>query len=548
MRSRNPRAALAAIVTEGFFGRLTFGMLSFGLPLYARSVGLSLAEIGLLVSLRSILVLPLKPVAGWLADRAGIRAVYLGGSLARMLAAAWLLVAGDFLTLAGVRALQGISAAGRDVASLGVVARDARDRVASAYSWYASAKHVGGVAGAGLAGVVIAASGGSFKPLFVLSLALSFLPLLAAWIGLRETEETEGMEEMGDHQGGGDHQGSPLPGTEGIPSSPHPHTELAGPALVGLLVAASAYMVHGIFPVLATEYAGLSEVQAGFIYSLSAVVFLVTGPFFGWLSDRHGRVFGLAWRSAANIGSSLLYMMSPTFAGIALARAVDDSGKAAFRPAWAAAIASVAAADPRKSGRRIGALDTAATAGEVIGPALAGILWQSGGIVALFAARIVIAIVAEVAAIRVFGELPRRLHPSPILTVAAFLAPPAFAFGIGAGWLSYIAGEAAVPLTARDVILCSGVALLGVLIGAYAGNAAAAAEQRVLTEAHEETFRDLRHDVRLSLTVIRGETELILSRDDTPAHERQTSSVSVIGEVERVNTRLVGARRASGDR
>jgi MFS family permease len=69
-----------------------------------------------------------------------------------------------------------------------------------------------------------------------------------------------------------------------------------------MLIAASAYMVHGLFPILATEYAGLSTAQAGLIYSLSAAVFLIAGPFYGWITDRYGRLVGIASRSAANIG------------------------------------------------------------------------------------------------------------------------------------------------------------------------------------------------------------------------------------------------------
>jgi len=43
--------------------------------------------------------------------------------------------------------------------------------------------------------------------------------------------------------------------------------------------------------------------------------------------------------------------------------------------------------------------------GEIAGPALAGILWQTGGVFALFGVRIAIAIIAEISAIVVFGEL-----------------------------------------------------------------------------------------------------------------------------------------------
>ncbi|MDQ4099337.1 MAG: MFS transporter, partial [Chloroflexota bacterium] len=436
MKARSPRAALAAVVAEGFLGRLAFGMLSFAFPLYARSLGLSLTEIGVLVSLRSIVVLPLKPGAGWLADAIGIRAVYLLALLVRTISAVWMLIAGDFLSLAGVRLLHGVSAAGRDVGSLGVVVRDAEAQVGTAYSWYATAKHLGSVAGAGLAGLIIAASGQTFTPLWLTILVLSILPLVAAWFGLREAPAAvtseRGAEAPAEPTDVGDTARGGLAETAAL------LREIAGPATVGMLVAASAYMVHGIFPVLATEYAGLSAAQAGWIYTLSAVVFLVAGPLFGWLSDRYGRVVGLAARSAANIGSSLLYLVSPTFPGILAARAVDDAGKAAFKPAWASAIAEVAKADERRRGRRIGALDTAETAGEVIGPALAGFLWQTGGIVALFGARILIAIMAELTAMKVFGEARHHLRPSPRLTALSYLAPPALALAGVAAWLGAV--------------------------------------------------------------------------------------------------------------
>jgi MFS family permease len=407
LRARYPRAAVLTIVAEGFLGRLTFGMVSFALPLYALSLGLSLTEIGLLVSLRSVLEVVLKPPAGWLADRIGVRPVYVGGGVARVLAALALLLPGGFLALATVRGLQGASGAGRDVASLGVIMRDAPTRIGGVFGWYTSARQVGNVAGAGVAGLTIAAAGGSFGPLFLLVVALSALPLVAVWVGLREIPDTRPTSRS--HVAG---QSVPVASaTNRLGSLVSLVRELAGPSAVGMLVATSAFMVHGLFPVLATEYAGLTEAQAGLIYSLSAVVFLVAGPLFGWLVDRYGRVVALAWRSTANIGSSFLYLALPSFGGMALARSIDDSGKAAFRPAWAAAMAQIAAADPRRSSQRLGVLDASQSIGETIGPILAGLLWQSGGgVVALFAVRIAIAVVAELAALQTFGELRALFH------------------------------------------------------------------------------------------------------------------------------------------
>lgn len=397
MRARNPRFALATVIVEGFLGRLAFGMVSFALPLYAYQLGLSFAEIGLLVSLRTVVSLLLKPLAGAAADRWSVRSVYLAGTVGRVLAVVALLLADGYLALIGVRLLQGVSAAGRDVGSLSVIARDAGSRVGSTYSWYSTAKHIGGVGGAALAGVILAAAGGSFETLFLVVLGLAVLPLLVAWVGLQEDPDpdvAESASEPSDESRSGEGR---LAGGLALAR------ELAAPGSVAMLVSTSAYMVHGIFPILATEYAGLTEAETGVIYSLSAAVFLVAGPTFGWLVDRYGGKVGVGSRAVANIGSSIVYLASPTFAGLAAARAVDDAGKAAFRPAWAAVIADIAAVDPPRRGRRLAALDTAQTSGEVVGPLLAGILWQTGGVALLFGVRIAIAAVAEIGALRVFG-------------------------------------------------------------------------------------------------------------------------------------------------
>lgn len=427
MTARNPRAAIATVVAEGFLGRLAFGMISFALPLYAFSLGLSLAQIGLLISLRTIAALVAKPAAGWATDRFGVRAVYLAGSLARVLSVVGLLFAGNFLALAGVRLLQGLSAAGRDVASLGVIAQEARTRVGSTYSWYSTAKHVGGVAGAAAAGLVLAATGSSYQTLFMLVLGLSILPLVAAWFGLRWVPGADNVSASKAQTGAGPPDAD-SPWMRQVRGTFALIRELGAPASVALLVATSAYMVHGIFPILATEYAGLSEAQTGVIYSLSAAVFLVAGPIFGWAVDHRGAKFAVAWRALANIGSSFAYLVSPTFAGLAVARAIDDSGKAAFRPAWAATMAEIASADAPRRGRRLGVLDASQTTGELIGPLLAGVLWQTGGVFLLFAVRVAIAVVAEVAALRAFDGFSGRRPHAPVALgreIPASSQPPA---------------------------------------------------------------------------------------------------------------------------
>ena len=156
VRAKSARLALATVLAEGFLGRLTFGMVSFAMPLYAHKIGLPLSLIGILVSIRTLCVLPLagSRMAGRPHRRPqGVPARHLrqdafGGHAA---------VRGRLRRADGCAVIAGSERAGRDVASLGVIARDAASRVGTAYGSYASAKHVGGVAGAGLAGLIIAA-------------------------------------------------------------------------------------------------------------------------------------------------------------------------------------------------------------------------------------------------------------------------------------------------------------------------------------------------------------------------------------------------------
>src|SRR5439155_898946 len=117
---------------------------------------------------------------------------------------------------------------------------------------------------------------------------------------------------------------------------------------LGFLMASTAEMLNSLFPVLATEYAGLSSAQAGVIYAVSTLGIIFSGPIFGWLSDTVSRRLVLAVRAVANTGSSILYLLFPTFAGIAVAKAADDMGRAAFRPAWGSLMAEVSSFDRGK--------------------------------------------------------------------------------------------------------------------------------------------------------------------------------------------------------
>jgi signal transduction histidine kinase len=74
--------------------------------------------------------------------------------------------------------------------------------------------------------------------------------------------------------------------------------------------------------------------------------------------------------------------------------------------------------------------------------------------------------------------------------------------------------------------IASAIALGGIAAGAAIGGLLAVAQRRIID--------DLDHDLRMPMTIIRGEVELVLSRDDVSASERERSSQAVIAETERL--------------
>src|SRR5689334_5403300 len=66
--------SLLVIWAEGFLSRLSFGVISFALPIFAyKRLGLSLTQTGFLFSLNLIAEQLFKPLMGWVADRAGLK-------------------------------------------------------------------------------------------------------------------------------------------------------------------------------------------------------------------------------------------------------------------------------------------------------------------------------------------------------------------------------------------------------------------------------------------------------------------------------------------
>nr|NLD40511.1 MFS transporter [Actinomycetales bacterium] len=383
-KDTSARKPIGAVVVEGFASRLAFGLLSFALPLYAHSLGMTVAEIGLLLSTNMAVAVVLKPAMGALIDRIGVRTAYVAAVLLRTAVLVTLVLASGPAHLFLARGLHGVSIALRDPASSTVLsALGGKKAIAQRFAWFQTVKSVAGSVGQFSAGVMLSILIGNYTAVFTLAALLSALPLVAVLAGLRGPV-VDGLR---------------LPRPErGTPMPADLRRALLPYAGLGALMTGTAYLMANLLPVLAVEYMGLAPAAAASMYLVKSVVSL-TGPLWGWIADRVSVRLVLGVRALGNALSSLIWLVFPNYPGLIAGRVADDLGKAAFSPAWGSVMARVSAMDPPRRSRTLALLSSAEDAGEMAGPVVAGVIWTTFGLPALLIFRAVAAVGTEVYAL-----------------------------------------------------------------------------------------------------------------------------------------------------
>jgi MFS family permease len=171
--------SLLAIVGEGVLSRLSFGLINLALPLYARQLGLSLAEIGILLSINTAVALALKPICSWIIDRFDVKKNFVAAIGLRSLVPLMFAFAGAPWLLYATAVVHGLSKAVRDPAVDSLIVEHGGSRtVASAFAWYSTAKSVSGSLGKGAAGILLTLTASNFSLVFIAACAISALSML----------------------------------------------------------------------------------------------------------------------------------------------------------------------------------------------------------------------------------------------------------------------------------------------------------------------------------------------------------------------------------
>lgn len=391
-------SAAIAIVAEGFLSRLSFGIIGFALPLYAHRLGLSLVEIGVLMTLNQVVAMVLKPGMGWVADRFGLKRSFTVSIVLRSLMALFLVVAQSPWQLYGIKSIHGTSKALRDPAANALIAEQGgKKAIASAFAWYHTAKIVAGSMGKAIAGIALTLTASNFSLVFNLAFILSLLPIYSVirYVKADKRRMQSSVAVKGELAESKEEHLVCI--SSSLNTSPAYSTStILSFSLLSFCINGTAEMLRGLFPILATEYAGLNEAETGSIYVASTIIVLISGPIFGWLADRGRQELVLLVRSLGNILSSIVYLMAPNLLGFTTGKLADDTGKAAFRPAWGALMARVSSFEPQRRAQTMSWMLLGEDAGAIAGPIVAGLLWNTWGLSAMLSVRVILAIATEI--------------------------------------------------------------------------------------------------------------------------------------------------------
>ncbi len=267
-RRTSPVALLVVVGLAFFTDSLLYYLLVPLLPHYARSLGLSQMEIGLLVGTYAAAILAGTFPIGRLADRVGRKKPFLWGLVGLGATTLLFALSTSFPLLLLARALQGLAAAATWTTGLALLAEGfPSERRGQAMATAFAAANVGVLLGPPVAGFLTESFGPRSPFYLAASLALADA---AARVLLLHDDELPG--------------GAPL-GLRGLLSNAAVRT-LAGAMALG---AALWAILESTLPLHFDAVLGMSASEIGVLFAVSALAHTLTSPLMGRLSDRVGR-------------------------------------------------------------------------------------------------------------------------------------------------------------------------------------------------------------------------------------------------------------------
>ncbi|MDP2744851.1 MAG: MFS transporter [Dehalococcoidia bacterium] len=392
---------LLIIYIQTALATLGFGLISPVLPLYARSFGVSIFMIGLLVTSVGVVRVLLDVPMGRISDRFGRKPLVVLGSALMALGSFGGAMSGNFWMFMAFRVMWGVGSSFCTM-SLQTMLTDVsttgnRGRVMSAYQ---AAFQVGHSMGPAIGGL-IAYYYGLRGPFFAYSTVALFAMIWAS-LRLRETRKPAAATATGHREAAGTAAHEPRKSSFALYRQLLLDTSFM---LVALLTFTHAMSRTGtnqiVLPILASEQVGINTGQLGLALTLTGLVHLFTTFVGGWISDRFGRKRALVPGYLIMAMSIVVFALSRNYWVFLIGSFAMGLGRGISGPtvAYAADLAQ-----PGQFGATLGLFHTFNDLGMVIGPLIIGWLADNRGLAAPFYFE---AIVLTLAAI-LFGLFARE--------------------------------------------------------------------------------------------------------------------------------------------
>lgn len=345
----------------GFVTSFGAHIVATNLPPYAQAIGVGAFVIGLLIAVYDFAELFAKPVAGFIADRSGMKLTLLVGLGVFVLGSLLFLVISPKLLLL-VRFVQGLGAAALSTVSITLVAKYFETGRGKAFGIYNAIKGAGYVIAPALGGFLI--SGFGFAMIFIVSAGVGVVAFLLSLLLPRDQEKSGGLEDDDDDL-----------------SLRQFFLIFKEPRLLPTyaVIVVNMFMVGILFGFLPVYLHGIdyTPVQSGTAVSAATLSYLLVQPLAGYLADRISIsitvVVGLTLAAGAIIVTTFT-------TGVLLIAVIIVAG-IGVGTVWTNCDALVGAlAEKKRLGASMGAAQSFKEFGDMVGPLLVGLITQFYGI------------------------------------------------------------------------------------------------------------------------------------------------------------------------
>lgn len=357
---------LLILALAGFVTSFGAHIVATNLPIYAEAVGVGAFVIGLLIGVYDFAELFAKPVAGFIADRRGMKLTLLVG-LGIFVAGSLLFLVVNPKLLLLIRFIQGLGAAALSTVSISLVAKYfSGGGRGKAFGIYNAIKGAGYVISPALGGFLAHAYG--FAAIFIVSAGVGVLALLLALLLPADRKATDKLEDDVDDL-----------------SLKEFFTIFKEPKLLPIyaVIVINMFMVGILFGFLPVYLYGIgyTPVESGSVVSVVTLSYLLFQPVAGYLADR----FDIRITVLVGLLLAATSVVAITFTSGATLIIIGVLAGVGIGTVWTNSDALVSSlVDESRIGAGMGAAQSFKELGDMLGPVLIGLLTQFYGVQAGF--------------------------------------------------------------------------------------------------------------------------------------------------------------------